>query len=420
MKKVYEIKGNNIIDGTIKIQGCKNSALAIIIASLLCKDVVVLENVPNIKDIQELICILKKLNVKTSFIDNTLIVDSSDIIYSSLLFEEIKNFRASYYFIGVFLSMYKMVEIYLPGGCAIGKRPIDQHIKGLNAMNINLCVTQDKLKASYSQIIGNEINLDIASVGATINLILASIKTNKPTIIKNAAKEPEVCDLINFLNQMGANIIGGGSSVIIINPTQSLHKVTYKIMPDRIVAGTYLIYGALLANKLTLTNLKSKDMYYVINTLINLGVNMDIKDDSITVYKVKAFDNVNIKTDVYPFFPTDLQQILSVFMFYGKKVSIIEETLFESRFEYLNEINKMDGKFFVFSNKVMIIPSVLKGSVIKCKDLRGGAALLLAAMSCKEDSILEDVFYIERGYENIVKDLSSVGVKIKEVIAYEA
>lgn len=420
MKKAYEITGNNVIEGTIKIQGCKNSALAIIVASLLAQDVVVLENIPNIKDIQELICVLKKINVKTSFIDNTLIVDSSEIVYSSLLYDEIKNFRASYYFIGVFLSMFKKVDIYLPGGCAIGKRPIDQHIKGLNALGINLCLKQDSLKASCDNVIGSEINLDIASVGATINLILASLKANKPTIIKNAAKEPEVCDLINFLNQMGANIIGGGSNVIVINPVSSLHKTTYQIMPDRIVAGTYLIYGALLANKLTLTNLKSKDMYCVINTLINLGANMDVKDDSITIYKIKSFDNINVKTDVYPFFPSDLQQILSVLMFYGKKVSIIEETLFENRFEYLNEIDKMNGKFFVFANKVMIIPSVLKGSIVKCKDLRGGAALLLAAISCKEDSILEDIHYIERGYENIVNDLLNVGVKIKEITTYEA
>ena len=420
MKKVYEIKGNNQIEGTIKIQGCKNSALAIIAASLLAKDVVVLKNVPNIKDIQELISILKKINVKTSFIDNTLIVDSSDIKYNSLLIDSIKRFRASYYFIGVFLSMFNQVEIYLPGGCQIGKRPIDQHIKGLNALGVNLCISKNVLKASCLNIQGCEINLDIASVGATINLILASLYADKPTIIKNAAKEPEVCDLIDFLNQMGASIVGKGSSVIVINPVSELKPISYTVMPDRIVAGTYLIYGALLADKLTLTNLRSKDMYCVINTLINLGVNMDIKDDRITVYKVKSFDRLNLKTDVYPSFPSDLQQIMSVFLFYGNKVSLVEETLFENRFDFLNQIAKMNGKFFVFDNKAMIIPSILKGARIKCEDLRGAAALLLAAISCEDDSVLEDVYYIERGYENIVKDLTGVGVKIKEVIVHEA
>ena len=420
MKKVYEVKGNNIIEGSIKVQGCKNSALAIIIASLLAKDVVVLENVPNIKDIKELINILKTINVKTSFIDNTLIVDSSNITYSSLLVDSVKEFRASYYFIGAFLSMFNEVEIYLPGGCNIGERPIDQHIKGLNALNVNLCITSDVLKANATQIIGKEITLDIASVGATINIILASLYANNEVIIKNAAKEPEVVDLINFLNAMGANIVGQGSSVIVVNPTYKLKAINYKIMPDRIVAGTYLIYGALLANKLTLTNIRCKDMYFVINTLINLGVNMDIKDDSITVYKVNSFDKLHIKTDVFPMFPSDLQQILSVFLFYGNNVSIVEETLFEKRFEYLKEIEKMNGKYFIFDNKAMIIPSVLKGNRLVCKDLRGAAALLLAAMAADGDSVIENISYIERGYEDIVKVLQSVGVKINEDSICEA
>ena len=420
MKKAYEIKGNNTIEGTIKIQGCKNSALAIIIASILSKDVVTLTNVPDIKDIHELISILNKLNVKTSFINNVLIIDSKNITYSSLLIDSIRKFRASYYFIGAFLSLFNMVEIYLPGGCQIGKRPIDQHIKGLNELGVDLCLSKNILKASCNKPLGCEINLDIASVGATINLILASLYASGPTIIKNAAKEPEICDLIDFLNQMGASIVGKGSSVIVINPVNELIATNYTIMPDRIVAGTYLIYGALLAKKLTLTNIKSKDLYFVINTLINLGVNMDIKDESISVYKVLNFNKANIKTDVFPYFPSDLQQIMSVFLFYGTQVSLVEETLFENRFEFLNEMAKMNGKFFIFDNKAMIIPSILKGSKVKCKDLRGGAALLLAALSCKDDSILEDVYYIERGYENIVKDLQSVGVKIREVLIHEA
>ena len=420
MKKIYEIKGNNVMEGTIKVQGCKNSALAIIVASLLAKDVVVLNNVPNIKDVRELINILKKINVKTSFIDNTLIIDSSEITYNSLLIESVKKIRASYYFIGAFLSMFNKVEIYLPGGCDIGKRPIDQHIKGLNALSVDLCISKNILRASCSQIIGKEINLDIASVGATVNLILASLYANRPTIIKNAAKEPEIGDLIDFLNQMGANIVGKGSSVLVINPCEKLNKTTYTIMPDRIVAGTYLIYGALLAKKLTLTNIRCKDMYYVINTLVNLGVNMDIKDDSITIYKIDRFEKANIKTDVYPFFPSDLQQIMTVFLFFGNKVSLVEETLFENRFEFLKEIAKMNGKFFVFDNKAMIIPSILVGSNVICKDLRGAAALLLACIACNGNSVLENVSYIERGYENIVKDLQSVGVNIKESIIHEA
>lgn len=420
MSKVYEINGRPKMEGTIKVQGSKNSALAIITASLLANDVVTLENVPNIKDIQELLQIIKKLNGKISFIENNLIIDSSELVYDSLLFKEIKKFRASYYFIGVFLSLFGKVEIYLPGGCKIGKRPIDQHIKGLNALNVNLCITSDVLKANALMIQGNEITLDIASVGATINLLLASLYASGKTIIKNAAKEPEIADLIHFLNSMGADICGEGSGVLVVNPTKKLHKTSYKIMPDRIVTGTYLLYGTLLAKKLTLTNIYTQDNYALINLLVSLGAEMDIRKDKITIYGLRCFEKANIKTDVYPEFPSDLQQIMTTFLFKGNGVSLVEETLFENRFSFLNEIQKMGGRFFVFDNKALIIPSKLTSNVVSCQDLRGGAALLLACLLAEGTSILKNVEYIERGYENIVEVLKSVHVDIKEIDIHEA
>lgn len=420
MKKIYEINGQSQLNGTIKVQGSKNASLAIIVASLLCKDVVRLENVPKIKDVYELLNVLKNIDVNVSFKDNLLIVDSSNISYKPLLFSHIKKFRASYYFIGAFISLFKKVEIFLPGGCQIGNRPIDQHIKGLSSLNANITIEKDILKAESSEINGKEISLDIASVGATINIILASVFANNTTIIKNAAKEPEIVDLVNFLNSMGANIKGEGSSFIVINPVESLRKTSYRVMSDRIVAGTYLIYGAMLAKKLTLTNINTSHNYALINHLINLGVEMDIKKDSITIYKISNFDKANIKTDVYPLFPSDLQQIFSVFLFNGKNISLIEETLFENRFDFLKEIKKMDGKYFVFENKAIIIPSVLKPANLKCKDLRGAAALLLACMACNGTTTLENIEYLSRGYEDIVKVLSSVGVDIKEKLIYEA
>ncbi len=420
MSKVYEINGRPKMEGTIKVQGSKNSALAIITASLLANDVVTLENVPNIKDIQELLQIIKKLNGKISFIENNLIIDSSELVYDSLLFKEIKKFRASYYFIGVFLSLFGKVEIYLPGGCKIGKRPIDQHIKGLNALNVNLCITSDVLKANALMIQGNEITLDIASVGATINLLLASLYASGKTIIKNAAKEPEIVDLIHFLNSMGADICGEGSSVLVVNPTKKLHKTSYKIMPDRIVTGTYLLYGTLLAKKLTLTNIYTQDNYALINLLVSLGAEMDIRKDKITIYGLRRFEKANIKTDVYPEFPSDLQQIMTTFLFKGNGVSLVEETLFENRFSFLNEIQKMGGRFFVFDNKALIIPSKLTSNVVSCQDLRGGAALLLACLLAEGTSILKNVEYIERGYENIVEVLKSVHIDIKEIDIHEA
>lgn len=420
MKKVYEITGKSKIKGTIKIQGSKNSALAIIVASLLCKDIVFLENVPRIKDVFELLAILKKINVKYSFVENTLMIDSSTITYEKLLFDEVKQFRASYYFIGVFIALFKKVEIYLPGGCNIGHRPIDQHIKGLSALGVEINIKDDIFIASCNNILGKDIFLDIPSVGATINILLASVASLTPVIIKNAAREPEIVDLINFLNSMNANIVGQGSGVVSIYPIKELKKTSYCIMPDRIVAGTYLLYGALLAEKLTLTNIVTKDIYSLINTLINLGVEMDIKKDSITVYKVESFSHTNIKTGVFPEFPSDLQQILSVFLLSGEGVSFVEESIFENRFLFLKEIEKMDGRYFVFDNKAVIIPSKLKASNVKVKDLRGGAALLLACMCASGTSTIEDVFYIERGYENLIKVLQSVNVDIKEIEVYEA
>ena len=415
MKKVYEITGKSKIKGTIKVQGSKNSALALIVASLLCKDIVFLENVPRIKDVFELLEILKKINVKTSFVENNLMIDSSNIQYEKLLFDEVKQFRASYYFIGVFIALFKKVEIYLPGGCNIGHRPIDQHIKGLASLGVEIDIKDDVFVASCNNIIGKDIFLDIPSVGATINIILASIFSLTPVIIKNAAREPEIVDLINFLNSMGANIVGQGSGVISIYPSKTLSKTNYCVMPDRIVAGTYLLYGALLAEELTLTNIITKDIYSLINTLINLGVEMDIKRNSITVYKVNSFSQVNIKTGVFPEFPSDLQQILSVFLLNGEGVSFVEESIFENRFAFLKEIEKMNGRYFVFENKAVIIPSTLKANNVIAKDLRGGAALLLACMCAEGTSTVEDIFYIERGYENLVVKLSNVGADIKLV-----
>ena len=420
MSKCYEIIGRPIMNGTIKIQGSKNAALSIIVASLLAKDVVVLENVPNIKDVHELLSIIKLANVKVSFIDNCLIIDSSDIKYTSLLVEQVKHFRASYYLIGAFLSLFNKVEIFLPGGCKIGKRPIDQHIKGLNALNVNLCFNNETLKASASTIIGNDITLDMPSVGATINIILASLYAEGKTLIKNAAKEPEIVDFINFLNKMGANISGAGSEVIVINPTTPLHKSNYHIMPDRIVTQTYLLYGAMFADKLTLTNVSTKDNYSLINTLINMGAQIDIRNNRLTIYKFDHFEKANIKTGVYPLFPSDIQQIMCSFLFNGRSVSVVEETLFENRFLFLKEIEKMGGKYFAHDNKVIIVPSVFKGSVVSCNDLRGGAALLFACLCAKGTSILKNVEYIERGYENIVETLQKVNVKIKEIDYYEA
>ncbi|MCI5744697.1 MAG: UDP-N-acetylglucosamine 1-carboxyvinyltransferase [Erysipelotrichaceae bacterium] len=420
MKRAYEITGRSQMEGIIKIQGSKNSALAIIVATLFIQNNVELHNVPRIKDVFELIEILKKLNVNVSFKKNVLKIDSSTLQYNTLLFKEIKQFRASYYFIGAFLAIFHRVNIFLPGGCKIGKRPIDQHIKGLSSLNVNIHLTQDRIQAYCNEIIGKEITLDIASVGATINILFASLFAKGKTIIRNAAKEPEIVDLVRFLKRAGANIYGEGSDCITIIPVEKLNKTIYTIMPDRIVTGTYLIYGALLANKLTLKNIKTSDNYALINTLINLGATINIRKKEISITRINRFINADIKTGVYPLFPSDLQQILTTMLFYGQNVSFVEETVFENRFNFLYEIEKMGGQYLLVNKKAIIIPSTFHPSVVSANDLRGGAALLLACMLANGTSVIKNIEYIERGYENIVKLLQKVHVDIKEITLNEA
>lgn len=413
MKRTYVVEGNQKLEGTIPIQGSKNAALAIIVAAILCKDQVVLENIPHIKDIQQLLKILRYLHCDIRTHHNQLIIDSKNIRYESLLIDEIKEYRASYYFIGAFLSLFGKVEIYQPGGCKIGKRPIDQHIKGLTLLNVNVCLNNDRLLANASLIEGGEINLDIASVGATINLILASLFANNKVVINHAAKEPEVVDFVCFLKKMGARILGEGTDTIVIMPCEKLQGITYTIMPDRIVSGTYMIYGVALAKRLKLTHMRTKDNYALINTLINMGVQMDVRESSITIYESKNLVKSHIITGPYPEFPSDLQQVISVLFLQLDGVSIIEETLFENRFTHLQELKKMNAKFFLFIDKALLLKSDFVPSTMNAHDLRGGAALLLGALIAPGTSVIRQIEFIERGYEDIVRDLNRVGAHIR-------
>lgn len=416
MEKTYKIIGGKELKGKINIQGSKNAALPIIIASLLNKNKTTLNNIPNIKDVLELIEILKKLNVQTKFNNNSLSIDASNIKYIPLTIMEVQTFRASYYFIGAFLSLYGKVEIFKPGGCKIGSRPIDQHIFGLEKLGAKIIVENELIKCSIERIEKADIYLDIPSVGATINIILASLNTKEKIIINNAAKEPEIEDFVNFLNKSGFNIQGAGTSKIIIKPYEKTYKVKYKIIPDRIVAGTFLIYGSLLAKKLTIKNFYVKHNEILLLTLKSLGVKIKSKKNSIVVFKTNLTKGANITTGVYPSFPTDLQQIITVLLLYSKEKSFVTETLFENRFSFLNEIKKAGGKFMIFKNTVEIFPSNTSSSTFCCEDLRGGAALLLVCLYSKGASTLKNIKYIERGYENIINNLRKIGARIDEIV----
>lgn len=415
MIKGYKIDGNKQLKGTIKVQGCKNSALAIIAASLLCKDKVTLYNVPRISDVFALLNILKKINVTYSFKKNTLKIDSKNIEYKPLLMEEIKDFRASYYFLGVFLSLFSKVEILIPGGCKIGNRPLDLHIKGLKKIGASIVIKEDKIIGVIDKYRSNIIYLDIASVGATINILLAGAFHNTYIIINNAAKEPEITDLVTFLNKMGCKIKGKESSKLEVLPTKTIKKVKYKIMSDRIVAGTFLLYGMLLAKKLTIKNFIYKDNEALISVLKRLNVKMKSKKKKVIIYKSILSKSIDITTGVFPNFPTDLQQVMCASLLFNKKSSTIKETLFENRFTFLKQIKKMNGKYLIKDNKVTIYPSKIKNNNIICEDLRGGAALLLCCLVAKGTSILNDVKYIERGYEDIVVILRKLGASIDEI-----
>lgn len=419
MIKGYKIDGNKTLKGTIKVQGCKNSALAIITASLLCKDKVTLYNIPRITDVFALLNILKQINVTYTFNKNTLKINSKNIEYKPLVMDEIKGFRASYYFLGVFLSLFSKVEILIPGGCKIGNRPLDLHIKGLEKIGASIVIKEDKILGTLDKYRSNIIDLDIASVGATINILLAASFHNTYIIINNAAKEPEVVDLISFLNQMGCNIKGQGSSKLEVFPSKTIKKAKYKIMYDRIVAGTFLLYGMLLSKKLVIKNFIYRDNAALINTLKTLNVKMKVKKKKAIVYKSILSKTIDITTGVFPNFPTDLQQILCASLFFNKKPSTVKETLFENRFMFLKQIKKMNGKYLIKDNKVTIYPSKIKNNNIVCEDLRGGAALLLCCLAAKGTSVLSNIKYIERGYEDIVKNLRKIGASIDEICINE-
>lgn len=416
MTKEYRITGGKSLKGRINVHGSKNAALPIIIASTLIRNKTTLHNIPNITDIQELLEILKKLNVSVKYKKNKLKIDSSKIKYAPLIMEEIEKFRASYYFIGAFLYLFNKVEIIKPGGCKIGARPIDQHISGLKQLGAKIEIIDNHINAEIKNINEGIITLSIPSVGATINIILASLNTKGKIVINNSAKEPEVVDFICFLNKVGFSINGAGTNQITILPKRTIKKVKYRIIPDRIVAGTFLLYGALLAKKLKINNFIISHNTSLISILKSVGVKIKERKKTLIVYKSKIDKSINVQTGVYPNFPTDLQQVLTAFLLYNQKKSKVTETIFEDRFSFLNEIKKSGGNFALDKDTVEIIPSKTISTTFSCQDLRGGAALLLVCLNSKGVSTLKDVQYIERGYENIVKKLKKIGAEIYEAI----
>ena len=414
MSKI-KIEGGYKLTGEIEVSGAKNSAVALVPAAILCDEEVTISNVPNSSDIDSLEEILNYLNAKITRRDGVLTIDSSNIVNKEIPEEMSQKLRASYYFMSSLLGKYKHVEMYFPGGCTIGERPIDQTLKAYRALGAVVIEEGNRYIVEAEELKGAKIYLDMPSVGATINTMLAAVKAKGKTVIENVAKEPEIVNVATFLNNMGAKIKGAGTNVITITGVDYLHKSFHEVIPDRIEAGTYVIIGALLGENLTIKNLIPSHIESLTSKLIEAGVEMNISEDSITIEKRGKYKAVSIKTLPYPGFPTDLQQPLIPFLTQCHGISTVEETIWENRFQNVYDTNRMGANIIVKDNRIAKIKGVTKltGKNVTATDLRGGASMLICGLIAEGITTIDNVKYILRGYDDICGKLSKVGAKIE-------
>lgn len=408
------IDGGYPLSGTIKISGAKNSAVALIPAAILCDEKVTIANVPNITDRDDLDEILTFLGAKVTIDGEEMTIDSSKIENKPIPESISKKLRASYYFMGALLGKYNKVEMYFPGGCNIGSRPINLHLKGFKALGARITENGNQYIIETEKLVGNRIYLDVASVGATINIMLAAVKAQGVTIIENAAKEPEIVNVAIFLNNMGAKILGAGTSEIKITGVNRLTSCYHEVIPDRIEAGTYMIAGALMGNKLRITNVIPEHLEALTSKLKEMGVTIEIGTDYFVITKADNYKAINIKTLGYPGFPTDLQQPVTVLLTQCIGKSIVEETIYENRFQNIEYLIKMGSRISVNENKAIIEgPTKLIGNEVVATDLRAGACLVLAALIADGKTTISNIEHILRGYENIINKLAKAGAKIE-------
>jgi len=412
--KQIKIQGGNILSGNIPISGAKNSAVALVPASLLSDGIVTIDNVPSISDIDSLNDILEYLGAKVSRDNTTMTIDSTSIVNKEIPEDISKKLRASYYFMAALLGKYKKVEMYFPGGCSIGARPIDQTLKAFKALGAKVVENNDKYTITADELIGAHIYLDMPSVGATVNTLLAAVKAQGKTVIENAAKEPEIVSVATFLNTMGAKITGAGTSQIKITGVEHLNGCFTEVIPDRIEAGTYLLAGALLGDNLTISNMIPSHIDSLTSKLKEMGYPLQISDDSITISKIEKRKPVDIKTLGYPGFPTDLQQPMTTLLTLCDGNSSIEETLYENRFQNVPYLQQMGAKIKQ-SGRTIFIEGVesLHGENVVATDLRAGACMILAGLVANGETTVTSVEHVLRGYENIIEKLQNVGAKIE-------
>lgn len=413
------INGQNPLRGEVYISGAKNAAVAIIPAALLVNGVCRIENVPDISDVKMLKDILAQLGANITFEDkNTLIIDSSGVNTYKADYEMVKCLRASYYLLGALLGRFKKAEVSFPGGCDFGFRPMDQHIKGFEALGAKVEIEHGVVKASAERLVGSQIYLDVVSVGATINLILASVQAEGTTTIENAAKEPHVVDIANFLNAMGANIKGAGTDVIKIKGVSNLKGgATHSIIPDQVEAGTFMIAAAATKGDVIIRNIIPKHMESLSAKLMEMNVEVIEDEDWIRVRGNDRITKANIKTLPYPGFPTDLHPPTSVLLCLAEGTSTITEGIWDLRFQYVDELKRMGAKIKV-EGRMAVIEGVpkLSGAPIKATDLRAGAAMVIAGLVAEGRTEVHDIQYIDRGYENFEEKLRNLGADIYRAI----
>ncbi len=412
--KVLEIQGGYRLSGTIRISGAKNSSVALIPAAILADDDVTICNVPEITDTDALSEILEFLGADVRRASESIVINPKSIRNKEIPAEISKKLRASYYFMGSLLGKYKHVEMYFPGGCSIGARPINFHLKGFEALGATVQIEGDKYIVDAKELKGANIYLDFASVGATINIMLAAVKAKGITVIDNAAKEPEIVNVATFLNNMGARISGAGTSTIKIIGVEKLNGCFHEVIPDRIEAGTYTIIGALIGNYLKIDNIIPEHIEALTSKLLEMGVELEIGDDYLIVNKPDRYKAVNVTTLVFPGFPTDLQQPFMVLSTQCSGKSIIEETIYENRFMHIPYLKKMGANIEVNGTKAIIKgPTKLIGTEVEATDLRAGASMVAAALVAEGKTVIHNIEHILRGYENIVEKLSDVGAKVE-------
>ena len=417
----YIIRGGNKLQGEVSISGAKNAAVAILPAVILSDEPCIIENVPNISDIDITIKILLSRGAEVTMLNKTTLrIDPRRVHTPCVEYDLAKNMRASYYFLGSLLGKVGKARVSMPGGCDLGARPVDQHLKGFSSLGAECSVDHGMIHAQADKLVGAHIYFDMVTVGATINVMLAAVKADGLTVIENAAKEPHIVDLANFLNSMGADIMGAGTDVIKIKGVKSLHGTQYSIIPDQIEAGTYMVAAAATNGNVLIKNVIPKHLESITAKLQKIGVRVEEYDDSVRVIGTGRLTKTNVKTLPHPGFPTDMQPQITTLLTLAEGTSIVTESIFDNRFKYVDQLRRMGADISV-DGRVAVIEGTgrLMGAPVRATDLRAGVALVIAGLAAVGTTEVEDIYHVERGYEDLEKKLRSLGADIRKIATPE-